>query len=71
MIQEQNCQLPKALGRTELAQQYFPNVLPNSAWHKFRALLEEFPDLTPLAKQKRRTFLPNEVNIIYQHLGYP
>ena len=60
-----------SFGRTELAQQYFPNVLPNSAWHKFRALLEEFPELTPLATQKRRTYLPAEVNIIYQHLGRP
>ena len=60
-----------SFGRTELAQQYFPNVLPNSAWHKFRALLEEIPELTPLATQKRRTYLPAEVNIIYQHLGRP
>ena len=49
-------QTPKTLGRTELAQQYFPYILPHSAWQKFRA---------------RRSFLPAEVNIIYQHLGHP
>ena len=59
------------LGRTELAQQYFPYILPKSAWEKLRSLLEADPDLAPLTKLKRRTFLPAEVNIIYQRLGQP
>ena len=29
------------------------------------------PALVHLTKLKRRTFLPAEVNIIYQHLGQP
>ena len=33
--------------------------------------MEEDPDLAYLTKLKRRTFLPAEVNIIYQHLGQP
>ena len=59
------------MGRTELAQRYFPFILPKSAWEKLKALLLEDPDLAHLSKLKRRTFLPAEVNIIYQHLGQP
>ena len=59
------------MGRTELAQRYFPFILPKSAWEKLKALLLEDPALAHLSKLKRRTFLPAEVNIIYQHLGQP
>ena len=58
-------------GRTELAQRYFPYIMPKSAWEKLRSLLLEDPDLAHLTKLRRRTFLPAEVNIIYQHLGQP
>ena len=64
-------QTPKTLGRTELAQQYFPYILPHSAWQKLRALLLEHPALQHLVSLSRRSFLPAEVNIIYQHLGHP
>jgi hypothetical protein len=50
---------------------YFPYIQPKSAWEKLRALLAEDPALEHLARLKRRTFLPAEVNIIYQHLGQP
>ena len=60
-----------SLGRTQLAQMYFPHIQPKSAWEKLRALLQEDPALAPLATIRRRTFLPAEVNIIYQHLGRP
>ena len=60
-----------SVGRTELAQRYFPNVLPQTAWQKLRSLLAEDPDLAPLTQLKRRTFLPVEVNKIYQALGQP
>ena len=59
------------MGRTELAQRYFPYILPKSAWEKLKALLLEDPALQHLATLRRRTFLPAEVNIIYQHLGQP
>ena len=59
------------IGRMELAQLYFPFILPRSAWQKFKALLAEYPALENLIHLKRRTFLPAEVNIIYQHLGRP
>lgn len=32
-------QSPKTTGRMELAQRYFPNILPHSAWKKFKSLL--------------------------------
>ncbi len=67
-----NCKLStNTLGRTELATRYFPYILPKSAWEKLRTLLAEDPALEHLARLKRRTFLPAEVNIIYQHLGQP
>ena len=72
MSQKSNLGRPgEVLGRTELAQLYFPYILPKSAWEKLRALLAEDPALEHLARLKRRTFLPAEVNIIYQHLGQP
>ena len=58
-------------GRTELAQMYFPYIQPQTAWQKLRGLLATNPALVHLTKLKRRTFLPAEVNIIYQHLGQP
>ena len=61
----------QSLGRTQLAQMYFPYIQPRSAWLKLKSLLSEDPDLAHLTKLKRRTFLPAEVNIIYQHLGQP
>ena len=66
-----NCQLSKSLGRTELAQLYFPYIQPHSAWKKLRLLLADNPATNHLSELKRRTFLPSEVNIIYQHLGRP
>jgi hypothetical protein len=68
IMQQNQC---LTMGRTQLAQMYFPYVLPQTAWQKLRSLLSEDPDLAPLATLRRRTFLPAEVNIIYQHLGQP
>ena len=62
---------PQSLGRTELATRYFPNIQPQNAWQKLRGLLAEYPDLRPLTTLRRRTFLPTEVNKIYQVLGQP
>ena len=59
------------MGRTELAQRYFPYIQPQSAWQKLRSLLADDPDLAPLAQLKRRTFLPAEVSKIYNILGQP
>ena len=62
---------PQTFGRTQLAQMYFPYVLPQTAWQKLRGLLAADPVLAHLTKLKRRTFLPAEVNIIYHQLGQP
>ena len=62
---------PCSIGRTELATRYFPNIQPQNAWQKLRGLLAEDPDLRPLTELRRRTFLPIEVNKIYQSLGQP
>ena len=59
------------MGRTELAQRYFPYIQPKSAWEKLRSLLLEDHDLEHLTRLQRRIFLHAEVNIIYQHLGQP
>ena len=71
----QNSQLSiinsQSLGRTQLAQMYFPYIQPKSAWEKLRSLLLEDHDLEHLTRLQRRIFLPAEVNIIYQHLGQP
>ena len=64
-------QTVKSFGRMELAQLYFPCILPRSAWQKFKSLLIEDPALQHLSSLKRRSFLPSEVNIIYQRLGHP
>ena len=69
--QTQFMESTKSYGRTELAQLYFPNILPCNAWQKLRMLMQEIPELSDLAKLKRRSFLPAEVNIIYQYLGRP
>ena len=67
-----NCKLStNTLGRTELATHYFPYIQPQTAWQKLRSLLAADPALAHLAALRRRTFLPAEVNIIYQYLGRP
>ncbi|MBQ9648898.1 MAG: DUF4248 domain-containing protein [Prevotella sp.] len=60
-----------SLGRTQLAQMYFPYIQPHTAWQKLRSLLVDDPALAHLAQLRRRTFLPAEVNKIYQTLGRP
>ena len=68
IMQQNQC---LTMGRTQLAQMYFPFIQPKSAWEKLRSLLQENPNLSHLTKLRRRTFLPAEVNIIYQRLGQP
>ena len=71
MNQKQNMLYPTSMGRMELAERYFPYILPRSAWQKLKALLADDPELQRLTTLKRRTFLPSEVNMIFQHLGRP
>ena len=55
----------------ELAQAYFPAILPRSAWKKLKALLMDDPQTASLANLPRRTFLPAEVSVIFSTLGVP
>ena len=55
----------------ELAQAYFPAILPRSAWKKLKALLMDDPQTASFATLSRRTFLPAEVSITFSVLGVP
>ena len=57
------------LGRSELAQRYFPSMLQKSAWQKLKSWLQVNPRLTHLAHLSRRTFTPAELTLIYAELG--
>ena len=61
----------KSFGRTELAQEYFPRLCPEAAWHKLRSWLKFNPRLSHLYALTRRTFTPAEVQLIYAELGEP
>jgi hypothetical protein len=60
-----------SIGKGELASMYFPHLQPHTAWQKLRGLLDDDPALAHLTAIKRRSFLPVEVSLIYQHLGQP
>ena len=70
-MEQNNNNTIRTFGRTELAALYFPYIQPHTAWQKLRGLLAENPDLRPFTELRRRTFLPIEVNKIYQVLGRP
>ena len=61
----------RTYGRTELAQAYFPNITPKSAWEKLRSLMATDEELSPLLSTGRRSFLPAEVASIFSHFGQP
>ena len=61
----------RTYGRMELAQAYFPAILPRSAWKKLKVLLMDNPQTASYATLSRRTFLPAEVSVIFSVLGVP
>lgn len=61
----------RTFGRSELAQQYFPQLPPMSAWRKFKEWLEVNPRLRSLLTLKRRSYTPAEVSMIYEEVGEP
>ena len=63
--------ITRTFGRSELAQQYFPQLSAMSAWRKFKEWLEYTPQLRHLHDLTRRTFTPAEVQLIYTQLGEP
>jgi hypothetical protein len=64
-------QTVRTYGRMELAQAYFPAILPRSAWKKLKMLLMDHPQTASLATLPRRSFLPAEVDTIFSVLGAP
>ena len=48
-------QTVRTYGRMELAQAYFPAILPRSAWKKLKALLMDDPQTASYATLSRRT----------------
>ena len=60
-----------SFNRTALAQRYFPDLLPLSAWAKFRRWLQTNPRLSVLLTSKSRFFTPAQVALIYSELGQP
>ena len=60
-----------SFNRTALAQRYFPDLLPLSAWAKFRRWLLTNPRLKGLLASKSRSFTPAQVALIFSELGEP
>ncbi len=58
-------------GRTELAQEDFPNMHPIAAWAKLKLWRSINPDLCYLIKQKQRSFTSAQVEEIVKILGEP
>ena len=63
--------ITRTFGRSELAQQYFPQLSAMSAWRKLKEWLEYNPQLRHLHDLTLRTFTPAEVQLIYHELGEP
>lgn len=61
----------RCYGRTELAQLYFPDMLPQSAYRKLLSWLRLNPRLRHLARSRQRTFTPAQVARIVRELGEP
>ena len=47
---QQTHQTVHSVGRTELAQRYFPYITPHAAWKKLRALLAKYAEVELLLK---------------------
>ena len=61
----------KCYGRTELAQLYSPNILPQSAYRKLQSWLKLNPRLCDLTRKQERTYTPAQVARIVKELGEP
>ena len=64
-------ELKPTYGRMELAQVYFPDICPRSAWRKLKEYMADYPELVPLYTMTRRTFLPIELDLIFSSIGRP
>lgn len=67
---------PKAIGRTELAQRYNPQLSPGRAWEKLKEWIAINGPLTRRLEElhydpKKRSFTPLQVAAIFEALGEP
>lgn len=63
-------------GRTQLAQMYCPDIMPESAWKKLKKWMERSPGLMQSLEatgydQHSRSFTPAQVQLIVGALGEP
>lgn len=73
---EKDAFLPRAYGRTELAQLYNPHLSPGAAWQKLRAWITRYPSLWQQLfaagySPHQRVFTPRQVALIVEALGEP
>lgn len=68
---EQQMMKVQCYGRMELAQIYFPHICGRAAWRKLKDCMADEPSLQSLLSARRRTFLPAEVERIFQAIGCP
>lgn len=61
----------KSYGRTELAQLYAPDLLPQGAYRRLMRWMKANPQLNYLTRIHRRTFTPAQVAKIVKELGEP
>ena len=66
----------KEYGRTELAQQYSPDIQPESAWKKLKEWIALKPGLADRLRAlgydgRKRSFTPAMVQAIVEDLGEP
>ena len=66
----------RTYGRMELAQQYFPYMVPRSAFRKLMQWIDLFPNLNMHLSElgyvpHQRTFTPAQVRLIVEALGEP
>ncbi len=63
-------------GRMELAQQYFPYMVPRSAFRKLKQWIDLYPNLNEQLADlgytpHQRTYTPAQVKLIVEALGEP
>lgn len=66
----------RAYGRTELALRYFPGNTPQAAYRKLQYCIDLYPGLRQQLEEKGysphlRTFLPAQVQLIFDAIGAP
>lgn len=66
----------RTYGRIELAQAYNPNLHPQVAWRKLKEWMEVNKELAAALRktgydERKRSFTPKQVKLIFEYLGEP